>query len=274
MGTLDPRAASGLPEPPLAAVVASMRERLDRLPARLSHQRVFLSTYQRTTQAVGQAIEKGSFEDPDWVERWDVAFAELYLTALDNELAGGAHVPRPWRLAFAAAADLPPLRHVLLGINAHLNYDLPQALLAVISDADFADPEQVDRRRRDHERIDSVLSSRVAAEDGELTAPGGRTLLDRVLTPLNRLGSKRFLREARQKVWHNTLELRDARVAGPDEYGRRLAELELLSAAKIADLLQPGQVLLRLAVAGFGVSLPPPDNLPTAFERDSEPPSR
>ena len=259
MGTPNPRAAAGRPQTPLAAVVASMGERLDRLPARLSHQRVFLSTYQRTTQAVGEAIEKGSFEDPDWVESWDVAFAELYLTALDNELAGDGHIPRPWRLAFAAPADLPPLRHVLLGINAHLNYDLPQALLAVISDADFAEPLQMGRRHRDHERIDSVLSSRVSAEDGELTAPGGRTLLDRLLTPLNRLGSKRFLREARQKVWHNTLELRDSRVAGPDEYGRRLAELELLSAAKIADLLQPGQVLLRLAVAGFGVSLPPPD---------------
>jgi hypothetical protein len=37
-----------------------------------------------------------------------------------------------------------------------------------------------------------------------------------------------------------------------------LAELELLTAAKIVDLLQPGQVLLRLAVAGFGVTLPPP----------------
>jgi hypothetical protein len=259
MGAGDPRLAPGLPEPPLAAVVASMAERLDRLPARLSHLRVFLSTYQRTTQAVGRAIATGSFDDPEWVERWDVAFAELYLTALDHELAAGGDVPRPWQLAFAAPADLPPLRHVLLGINAHLNYDLPQALLAVITDAEFADPLLMDRRRRDHERIDGVLSSRVAAEDGELTAPGGRTLLDRVLTPLNRLGSKRFLREARQKVWHNTVELRDSRAAGPDDYRRRLAELELLSAAKIADLLQPGQVLLRLAVAGFGVSLPPPE---------------
>ena len=41
-------------------------------------------------------------------------------------------------------------------------------------------------------------------------------------------------------------------------YARRLGELELLSAAKIADLLAPGQVLLRLAVTGFGVTLPPP----------------
>ena len=48
-------------------------------------------------------------------------------------------------------------------------------------------------------------------------------------------------------------------MAGPGVYAVRLAELELLSAAKIADLLQPGQVLLRLAVAGFGVSLPPRD---------------
>ncbi|HEX7535847.1 MAG TPA: DUF5995 family protein [Dermatophilaceae bacterium] len=250
--------ASGPPEPPIAAVVAGMQRRLDRLPARLSHQRVFLSTYQRTTQAVGEAINRGSFEDPGWVGRWDVAFASLYLTALDLELEGPGPASRPWRLAFAASPDLPPLRHVLLGINAHVNYDLPQALLAVISDDDFSDPLVMDRRRRDHERIDRVLASRVAAEDDELTAKGGATLLDRLLTPLNRLGSKRFLREARQKVWHNTLELQGARLTGPKEYAVRLAELELLSAAKIADLLQPGQVLLRLAVAGFGVTLPPP----------------
>ncbi|MFM6851911.1 MAG: hypothetical protein ACKOVB_22685 [Terrabacter sp.] len=50
---------------------------------------------------------------------------------------------------------------------------------------------------------------------------------------------------------------RRARLARPDPYAVRLAELELLSAARLADLLAPGQVLLRLAVAGFGVTLPP-----------------
>jgi hypothetical protein len=223
----------GLPGPPIAAVVAGMQQRLDGLPERLSHQHVFLSTYQRTTQAVGAAVERAYFEDPGWVEGWDVAFA--------------------------ASPDLPPLRHVLLGINAHVNYALPQALLAVISDDDFSDRVVMNSRRRDRERIDRILSSRVAAEDDELTASGGATILDRLLTPLNRLGSKRFLREARQKVWHNTLELHDSLVAGPERYAVRLAELELLSAAKIADLLQPGQVLLRLTIAGFGVTLPPAD---------------
>jgi hypothetical protein len=79
-----------------------------------------------------------------------------------------------------------------------------------------------------------------------------------VLQPLNRRASRRFLKEAREKVWHNTHELQVARLAGPDAYAARLAELEVLSAARIADLLAPGQVLLRLAVAGFGVVLPPP----------------
>ncbi len=242
----------------IAAVVDAMQGRLDRLTPAQEARREFLSTYQRTTAAVGEAIERGAFEDGAWVEAWDVAFADLYLDALDADLTGAGRVPRPWRLAFDAPADLPALRHVLLGINAHINYDLPQALLAVISVEEFDDPALMGRRQRDHEQIDAVLSGRVAAEDNELAARSAMSLLDRALQPVNRRASKRFLREARQKVWHNTLALHDARRAGTEEYATRLAELEVLSAARIADLLAPGQVLLRLAVAGFGVVLPPP----------------
>jgi hypothetical protein len=274
---------------PIDGVVAELRQRLDDLPAELAHRRTFLGTYLRTTEAVGEAIKRARFEDPAWVEVWDVKFAELYLQAHDAErepadpaqdmaparkMVGkdwvgrsdvgtgeerrSSAVARPWRLAFEAPPDLHGLRHVLLGINAHVNYDLPQALLAVISDEDFSDPQLMDRRRRDHERIDGVLAERVRAEDNELAASGRRSLVDQVLTPFNRRASQRFLRESRQKVWHNTIELQRARVAGPTAYAARLAELELLSAAKIADLLRPGQVLLRLALTGFGVTLPPP----------------
>ena len=238
------------------SVVREMRSRLDGLTHDQQHLRHFLGTYERTTLAVGKAVDDGFFEDPAWVEGWDVAFAWLYVEALDRHLGGGSP-SRPWRLAFDAPSDLPPLRHVLLGINAHVNYDLPQALLAVISDADFADPVLLARRRRDHERVDSVLAGRVAAEDDQL-ASHGRSLTDRVLQPLNRVASRRFLRESRTKVWHNTAELQVARLAGRPSYDARLAELEVLSAARIADLLAAGQVLLRLAVAGFGVVLPPP----------------
>jgi hypothetical protein len=238
------------------AVGEAMQSRLDALTQEQQALAEFLGTYLRTTLAVGKAVDGGLFEDAEWVTRWDVAFAELYLSALDAHLSGGTP-SRPWRLAFDAPAELPALRLVLLGINAHVNYDLPQALLAVITDEDFTDERLMDRRRRDHARIDGVLAGRVAAEDDELASRSARSLLDRALQPLNRVASKRFLREARLKVWHNTTELQAARLAGPPTYDARLAELEVLSAARIADLLAPGQVLLRLAVAGFGVMLPP-----------------
>ncbi|WP_395725352.1 DUF5995 family protein [Nakamurella sp.] len=235
---------------PIAVVLDRMQQVLDAIPAERAQRRFFAGTYLRTTRAVGDAVDQARFEDPDWVERWDAAFADLYLDAATAE----ATAPRPWRLAFAAPAGLPQLRHVLLGINAHINYDLPQALLAVISDADFADPVLMARRHRDHERIDGILSARVGQEDSEFV---DWTWLDRLILPLNHRASRRFLAESRRKVWHNTEQLQLARLAGPDAYRRRLAELEVLSAAKIADLLAPGQVLLRLAVSGFGVSLPP-----------------
>jgi hypothetical protein len=242
----------------LAQVLARMQTALDSLPESRPELRYFLETYHRTTAAIGTAVTQGLFEDAAWVERWDAAFAMLYLDALEGDLSGAEDVSRPWRLAFAARSSLPPLRHVLLGINAHINYDLPQALLAVISETDFAEPVVVARRRRDHERIDAVLSGRVAAEDERLESASNVTLVDRALRPVNRLASKRFLREARGKVWHNAWELQAARLLGAQDYRIRLSELEVLSAARIADLLAPGQVLLRLSITGFGVVLPPP----------------
>jgi len=209
-------------------------------------------------KSVGTALADGGFEDPAWVEEWDVVFADLYLDALEAYRRSPQEAPRPWRIAFDAAPTLPPVAHVLLGMNAHINYDLPQALLTVVSPEDFGDPQVMERRRRDHERIDGVLAERVAAEDGELEqADGGRTLLDRVMTPLNRQASRRFLREARMKVWHNTVSLDQARRRGPEAYAERLRDLDTLSAAKVVDLLRPGPVLVRLGLVGFGVTLPP-----------------
>jgi hypothetical protein len=251
-------AASTPPTGPVAQVAARLQDRADSLKPEQRYRAAFIETYCRTTVAVGKAVAAGTFEDGEWVERWDVVFAELFISAHDADLRGQvSEAPRPWRLSFDAPPTLPTLRRVLLGMNAHVNYDLPQSLLAVIGDDEFDDPELMALRRRDHERIDGVLASRVGAED-EILAAEGRTMQDRLLRPFNRSGTKRFLREARQKVWHNTVELQQARLKSPVEYDVRLGELEVLSAAKIADLLAPGPVLLRLAVAGFGVTLPPP----------------
>ena len=237
-------------------LIGRMAALLESLQATDDPRRYFHETYQRTTIAVAEELERGGFADPEWVERWDVVFADLYLDALEAALAG-REPTRPWATAFGAPAGLPALRHVLLGMNAHINFDLPQALVAVISDEQFDDPVLLARREADHKAIDTVLAVRVAAEDDELTAISGPgTLMDRLLRPFNRLGTQRFLREAREKVWANAIALSRARRQGPDAYATGLAELEELSSAKVTALMAPGPVLLKLAATGFGVRLP------------------
>jgi hypothetical protein len=239
-------------------LIARMAALLQPLEAAGDQRRYFHATYLRTTVAVAREISRGGFADAEWVERWDVVFADRYLQALEGDRAG--RMPsRPWAVAFGAPAGLPPLRHVLLGMNAHVNYDLPQALVAVISDEQFDDAALLARREADHRAIDGVLASRVAAEDDQLTRLSGPgSLADRLLRPVSRLATQRFLREAREKVWANATVLSRARRQGPDAYAASLAQLEELSAAKVTALQAPGQVLLKLAATGFGVRLPAP----------------
>ena len=59
----------------VGALVAHMEELLGPLEADRDPGRFFLAVYLRTTIAVGAAIEAGDFEDPAWVEEWDVDFA-------------------------------------------------------------------------------------------------------------------------------------------------------------------------------------------------------
>jgi len=242
-------------EQELAALIAGMRADLATLD---DARRFFHATYLRTTEAIADEIDRGGFVDNPWVSRWDMAFARFYTDALDADRRGDA-VPGPWRIAFGAARaqpDQPPLRHVLLGLNAHINYDLPQALLAVITSEDFDNPSTRRMRERDHEHVDVVLRQRVGAEDAELAAVSRVTLLDRLMGPANRMASRRFLAEARRKVWHNATVLDQARRAGDGPYKAILAFLEDLCEQRVRDLTGRGPVLITLARKGFGVTLP------------------
>jgi hypothetical protein len=239
----------------IAAVVERMRAALDRLESSGDPRRYFLAVYLRTTVAVHEELLAHGFRDGDWVERWDVAFADLYLGALERA-DRGEPVPAPWSVAFALTGQ-PPLRHVLVGMNAHINFDLPQALVEVIPSADFDEPARLLLRQADHRHVDAVLARRVAAEGAEAVRTGAATRTDRLLRPLNEFSTRRFLREARERVWANAVVLDAGRRDGRGGGDGPLAELERLSAERVRGLCAPGPVLLRLAVGGFGVMLPP-----------------
>jgi hypothetical protein len=245
----------------LDPMIARMQEVGERLVADNDERQHFHGAYLRSTLAVKEDVRRRAFLDPPWAERWGLVFAQLYMKAFDA-WERGDETPGPWRVAFEAARDpvITPLRHALLGINAHINYDLPQALIAIISESEFDDPEVMKRRAADHAHVDSILVRRVPSEDKELAKveePGDRTIVDRLLQPFNRWGTRRFLREGRAKVWGNTRVLDAARRRGPEAYAADLARLEELSRERVADLVAPRYVLISLARHGFGVALSP-----------------
>lgn len=241
-------------------VMDQMHEIEQRLVADNDERQHFHGAYVRSTEAVLEQAAAGAFLDSGWAERWGLAFANLYLNAF-NAWDSGHAAPGPWQVAFNVSADpdVPPVRHALLGINAHINFDLPQAFLAVITDDEFDDEAVMAMRAADHHRVDSILVDRVPEEDkrmAEVEEPGDRTFVDALMQPFNRWGTRRFLKEGRDKVWSNARLLSVARSKGPDALAEELLVLDKLCQQRVSDLVAPRYVIMHLAVKGFGVELP------------------
>jgi hypothetical protein len=86
--------------------------------------------YLQVTEAVEARVQSGGFSDPAWLAALDVQFAKLYFGALRNSLSGRA-APACWQALFQRRDEISLLRIqcALAGINAHINHDLPQAIV-------------------------------------------------------------------------------------------------------------------------------------------------
>ena len=104
---------------------------LSAFEAREDRRAVFLGIYARMTAAVGRRIERDAFADSAWVAAYLVAFANRYRVAVRDFESGDIDaLADPWQLAFEAAepGDSLVLQDAMLGVNAHINYDLALAL--------------------------------------------------------------------------------------------------------------------------------------------------
>src|SRR5690348_5506076 len=88
--------------------------------------------YQQVTESVRQHVGAGFFADPDWMAHLDVAFGNLYLDAVRASVEEPARVPRAWAALLERRADarVTPLQFALAGMNAHINRDLPVAVVS------------------------------------------------------------------------------------------------------------------------------------------------
>lgn len=107
-------------------MIADIAEEL-RVYARSSNDATgyFAAVYSRVTGQIATAIAQGRFQDGARMERFATTFASLYTRTLQAGHPG----PGCWQASFDVAGrdDLLIVQHLLLGFNAHVNHDLPQA---------------------------------------------------------------------------------------------------------------------------------------------------
>ncbi|MCA1781678.1 MAG: DUF5995 family protein [Intrasporangiaceae bacterium] len=83
----------------------------------------FTCVYRSVTARVRDGIRAGEFDDCERMERFDVAFARLYLDAAEG-FDAGTEISQSWRVVFEAPPTALALQHVMVGMNAHINLDL------------------------------------------------------------------------------------------------------------------------------------------------------
>lgn len=211
--------------------VEDVADRLSRMARYLrdlgDRRSVFLTVYAAMTERVRAGIESSSdgdadaetasgattFENPDWVRAYLVAFAERYRRALlALERGAMADVPPAWRLAFRASTtgDTLLVQDALLGINAHINHDLSYALRDVGIDPNRA------AKRRDHDRINAILERLVDVVQRalvEVYEAEGYRQIDAGLGRFDEAFTLVALTESRTLAWRNAVGLTDTGLA-------------------------------------------------------------
>ncbi len=87
----------------------------------------FTRLYLDVTKGVQKELAGITFGDPRFLAQLDIAFANLFFSAMDGAAHKPVSVPRAWAPLVEArgARGIAPLQFALAGMSAHINRDLP-----------------------------------------------------------------------------------------------------------------------------------------------------
>jgi hypothetical protein len=123
----------------------------------------FNRLYRTITAKIVDGLRAGTFEDPVFLELLDIEFAKRYLHAMRLWCGASPHTPRCWRVLFDKLRDteIRPLPAASAGVNAHINYDLPFALISTWQQLG-SDPDN-EQQHRDYLQINEVFFDAIPA---------------------------------------------------------------------------------------------------------------
>src|SRR3954468_9187737 len=224
-----PGAVPGCKKPSIKCIDSEIRT-MRRWQVKLGcdHRAVFDTTYLTLTKYLRREVALGKdskIRDLKYLYTEDALFASLYFRSLKS-YAAGKPVPPAWQIAFdtAKTGEVNAGQDMLLGINAHVQNDMPFVLAAL-----GLVRKNGQSRKPDHDAVNEVLADAYQPVIDEITKR-----FDPILSipnaswnPIEDIGALEMVREWREQVWRNAERL----ISAKDKAARDQVADDIKSAA-------------------------------------------
>jgi hypothetical protein len=181
------------------------------------HRAVFATTYLELTKEIRRYVDSDpeTLQDPNYLYTEDALFADFYFDTVQAWENGGQVAPA-WRIAFEQAerGKITGAQEMLLGINAHVQNDMPFVIAAL-----GVRTPNGESRKPDHDIINEVLNR---GYEPVVEAIRQRydpliSLTNSSLVPADNIVGLEMVRAWRELVWRNAERL----LTAPTESARQ-----------------------------------------------------
>jgi hypothetical protein len=206
---------SATPEPaPPAATIDEVIARMQAIEAALPASdgvACFNRMYLEVTLGVSKEVKQRSFGDPAFVSRLDVVFANLYFGAVDALSGPPSALPVAWQplLAARSTPGIEPIQFALAGMNAHINHDLPLAVVKTCTDLSTAPNDGC--HHDDYQKVDALLDASEQSVRQSFEPPDVVVVDQHVAAVANVIGNW-DINAARDVAWDTAMALWEVRV--------------------------------------------------------------
>jgi hypothetical protein len=196
-----------------------MRDALELFHRENDHRAIFARAYYLITLMVRQAVHQRGwypqrfFYDANWVKRLAGRFSSLYFVSLTTDQRPAEQA---WKFAHSLAVtrEGTVFQNLLLGLNAHINYDLAYGIYQNLKELDDVHDNLVlNKRKFDHDHVNNILVDSLPLIESTITRDyGGEVqLLGKLSGGLDDALGGAGLKYYRERVWWNAIAFLSAR---------------------------------------------------------------
>jgi hypothetical protein len=241
------------------AALAALEDVVARLSSVGDARAAFPNVYAVITQLVIERLNdrSGYFQAPEFISMLVGVFTTRYLQTLDWSLRDVPQDCRGWDLAYRLAArdEFPATAHAVLGISAHINYDLALGIHEVVVRLGASgDQARLALFKHDHDAVNALLAASFPESMRRLREVHGcaflRSLPDAAIEQLTP-HMLEMLSGWRDDVWRNMLDLLGA--ASAAERAALIARMDERSGETGAKIARQSTIMWLVGLFSNGV---------------------